>query len=159
MKLIAARSAAYIMLVVIGLIGAAPFVYILILSFKRRIDIISEVPPTLHFEASAIVHNYSEIINYQGILTSLVNSVFVVGISTLLALLIGTPAAYAFSRLDFRGRETWASTILSFRFMPAVAVAVPIYLMMKTIGLTDTYPGLIIPYVAFTTPLLSLIHI
>jgi len=102
---------------------------------------------------AAIQANYGEIVHYQGILTALVNSVMVVGISTLLALIIGTPAAYAFSRFEFRGRETWASTILSFRFMPAVAVAVPIYFMMKAIGLTDTYPGLIIPYVAFTTPL------
>lgn len=150
---IVGRAIAYVVLLLIGLVGIAPFLYLLVLSFKRRIDIISEVPPTLHFDWAAIQANYNEIINYQGILTSLVNSVIVVGISTFLALVIGTPAAYAFSRLQFRGRETWASTILSFRFMPAVAVAVPIYLLMKAIGLTDTYPGLILPYVAFSTPL------
>jgi multiple sugar transport system permease protein len=153
MRRIVGRAIAYVVLLVIGLVGIAPFLYLLVLSFKRRIDIISEVPPTLHFDWAAIQANYNEIINYQGILTSLVNSVMVVGASTLLALVIGTPAAYAFSRLQFRGRETWASTILSFRFMPAVAVAVPIYLMMKAVGLTDTYPGLILPYVAFSTPL------
>ncbi len=153
MKRIVGRAIAYVVLLLIGLVGIAPFLYLLVLSFKRRIDIISEVPPTLHFDWAAIQANYNEIINYQGILTSLVNSVIVVGISTFLALVIGTPAAYAFSRLQFRGRDTWASTILSFRFMPAVAVAVPIYLLMKAIGLTDTYPGLILPYVAFSTPL------
>ncbi len=153
MRRIVGRAIAYVVLLLIGLVGIAPFLYLLVLSFKRRIDIISEVPPTLHFDWAAIQANYNEIINYQGILTSLVNSVIVVGISTFLALVIGTPAAYAFSRLQFRGRDTWASTILSFRFMPAVAVAVPIYLLMKAIGLTDTYPGLILPYVAFSTPL------
>ncbi len=153
MRRIAGRAVAYLVLLLIGLVGIAPFVYLLVLSFKRRIDIISDVPPTLHFDMAAIQANYGEIVHYQGILTALVNSVMVVGISTLLALIIGTPAAYAFSRFEFRGRETWASTILSFRFMPAVAVAVPIYFMMKAIGLTDTYPGLIIPYVAFTIPL------
>jgi len=153
MRRIVGRSIAYVVLLLIGLVGIAPFLYLLVLSFKRRIDIISEVPPTLHFDWAAIQANYNEIINYQGILTSLVNSVIVVGISTFLALVIGTPAAYAFSRLQFRGRDTWASTILSFRFMPAVAVAVPIYLLMKAIGLTDTYPGLILPYVAFSIPL------
>jgi multiple sugar transport system permease protein len=153
MRRIVGRAIAYVVLLLIGLVGIAPFLYLLVLSFKRRIDIISEVPPTLHFDWAAIQANYNEIINYQGILTSLVNSVIVVGISTFLALVIGTPAAYAFSRLQFRGRDTWASTILSFRFMPAVAVAVPIYLLMKAIGLTDTYPGLILPYVAFSIPL------
>jgi multiple sugar transport system permease protein len=63
------------------------------------------------------------------------------------------PAAYAFSRLRFRGRETWSRTILSFRFMPSVAVAIPILLMIRAVGLTDTYPGLILPYVAFALPL------
>jgi multiple sugar transport system permease protein len=153
MRRIVGRAIAYVVLLLIGLVGIAPFLYLLVLSFKRRIDIISEVPPTLHFDWAAIQANYNEIINYQGILTSLVNSVIVVGIATFLALVIGTPAAYAFSRLQFRGRDTWASTILSFRFMPAVAVAVPIYLLMKAIGLTDTYPGLILPYVAFSIPL------
>jgi len=72
---------------------------------------------------------------------------------------IGVPAAYAFSRLPFRGRDTWASTILSFRFMPPVAVAIPIFLMIKAIGFENTYLGLILPYVAFTLPLVIWIMI
>jgi len=153
MTRILARALAYVALVFIGLAAAAPFLYLLLLSFKRRIDIISEVPPSLHIDVPAIVQNYTEVISYQGILTSLQNSILVVGISTLIGLAIATPAAYAFSRFEFRGRDTWASTILSFRFMPAVAVAVPIYLMMKAIGLTDSYVGLILPYTAFAIPL------
>ena len=72
----------------------------------------------------------------------------VTGVSTLIALGLGVPAAYAFSRLRFRGPDTWASTILSFRFMPPVAVAIPIYLMIRSLGLVDTASGLILPYVA-----------
>ena len=72
---------------------------------------------------------------------------------------MGTPAAYAFSRLRFRGRETWASTVLSFRFMPGVAVAIPIFLMISFIGLQNSFPGLILPYVAFTLPLVIWIMI
>ncbi|MEJ7696678.1 MAG: carbohydrate ABC transporter permease, partial [Candidatus Limnocylindrales bacterium] len=68
-------------------------------------------------------------------------------------------AAYAFSRLRFRGSESWASTILSFRFMPPVAVAIPIFLMIKGVGLQNSYPGLILPYVAFTLPLVVWIMI
>ncbi len=67
--------------------------------------------------------------------------------------MLGTPTAYAFSRLRFRGRDRWATTILSLRFMPPVAVAIPILLMMRTTGLVDTYIGLILPYIAFTLPL------
>ena len=75
--------------------------------------------------------------------------IFSVGISIVLA----TPAAYAFSRIRFRAKERVTSTILSLRFMPAVAVAIPVMLMMRFIGLDDTLPGLVIPYVAFSLPL------
>jgi multiple sugar transport system permease protein len=83
----------------------------------------------------------------------------VVGAATLIALIIGTPAAYAFSRLPFRGKDNLASTILSLRFMPPVAVAIPLFLMMKAIGLQDSYFGLILPYVAFSLPLIVWIMI
>ena len=57
------------------------------------------------------------------------------------------------SRGSASGAARLASTILSFRFMPAVAVAIPIFLMVTVVGLQDSFPGLILPYVAFTLPL------
>jgi len=153
------RVVAYVVLVLIAIVGFAPFVYLLLLSTKRRIDIVADVPPTLSFDWNQIVKNYSEVIGSQGMLGFALNSVIVVGLATLLSLVIGVPAAYAFSRLRFRGSESWASTILSFRFMPPVAVAIPIFLMIKGIGLQNSYPGLILPYVAFTLPLVVWIMI
>jgi len=153
------RVAAYVVLVLIAIVGFAPFVYLLLLSTKRRIDIVADVPPTLSFDWNQIVKNYSEVIGSQGMLGFALNSVIVVGLATLLSLVIGVPAAYAFSRLRFRGSESWASTILSFRFMPPVAVAIPIFLMIKGVGLQNSYPGLILPYVAFTLPLVVWIMI
>jgi len=155
----AERVVAYVLLVLIAIVGFAPFVYLLILSGKRRIEIVAEVPPTLDFDWATITRNYSEVIISQGMLGFAVNSVIVVGLATLVALLLGVPAAYAFSRIRFRGSDTWASTILSFRFMPPVAVAVPIFLMVRSIGLEDSYLGLILPYVAFTLPLIVWIMI
>jgi multiple sugar transport system permease protein len=155
----AERAAAYVVLVLIAIVGFAPFVYLLILSTKRRIEIVAEVPPTLDFDWATISRNYSEVIVSQGMLGFALNSVIVVGLSTVVALVLGVPAAYAFSRIRFRGSDTWASTILSFRFMPPVAVAVPIFLMIRAIGLEDSYAGLILPYVAFTLPLIVWIMI
>ena len=122
------------------------------LSTKTRIDIL-EVPPSLDFDWETIKANYDVVINDDNFLTLIKNSIIVTGVSTLIALLIGVPAAYAFSRLRFRGREQWSTTILSFRFMPPVAVAIPIFLMMREIGRSDSFPGLILPYVAFSLPL------
>jgi multiple sugar transport system permease protein len=152
------RIVSYTVLVLIGLLGLAPFVYLLILSFKSRIDVLT-VPPTLHFDWAQIKSNYGNVIHDQGYLTFIQNSAIVTGASTLIALGLGVPAAYAFSRLRFRGSDTWAATILSFRFMPPVAVAIPIFLMIQYLGLVNSYLGLILPYVAFSLPLVVWIMI
>ncbi len=152
------RIVSYTVLVLIGLLGLAPFVYLLILSFKSRIDVLT-VPPTLHFDWAQIKSNYGNVIHDQGYLTFIENSAIVTGASTLIALGLGVPAAYAFSRLRFRGSDTWAATILSFRFMPPVAVAIPIFLMIQYLGLVNSYLGLILPYVAFSLPLVVWIMI
>ena len=159
MKRRVGRFVAYVVLVLLGLIGLAPFVYLAVLSTKRRIEIVAEVPPRLSFDWATITRTYHEVLISQGMLDFVANSVLVVGCATALALVIGTPAAYAFSRLRFRGGETLANTILSMRFMPPIAVAIPIFLMVKGLGLRDTYAGLILPYVAFTLPLVVWIMI
>jgi multiple sugar transport system permease protein len=152
------RVVSYLVLVLIGLVGIAPFLYLLLLSFKSRLEIL-DVPPSLHFDWSTIKANYGQVIHESSYFTFVENSVIVTGIATVIALALGVPAGYAFSRLRFRGSDTWASTILSFRFMPPVAVAIPIYLMIRYLGLLDGYLGLILPYVAFSLPLVVWIMI
>jgi ABC-type glycerol-3-phosphate transport system permease component len=146
------RAFAYLMLLIVAIVGFAPFVIIVILSTKARIDIL-QVPPTLDFDIDQIVANYRDVLVTRGFFGFIGNSIIVTTITVVASLIIATPAAYAFSRYRFRGRDTWASTILSFRFMPVVAVAIPILLMMRTLNLADTLPGLVIPYVAFSLPL------
>jgi len=153
------RIAAYLVLVALGVVGIAPFLYLLVLSFKRRIEILTQVPPALTFDWATIERTYVEVLFRQGMLGFVGNSVIVVGAATVLALVIGTPAAYAFSRIRFRGDESLASSILSMRFMPPIAVAIPLFLMVKAIGLQDTYLGLILPYTAFALPLVVWIMI
>jgi multiple sugar transport system permease protein len=152
------RGVSYVVLILIGIIGIAPFLYLLLLSFKSELQTF-DVPPTLHFDWATIKSNYGQVIHENGYFTFVENSVIVTGISTLIALVLGVPAAYAFSRLRFRGSDNLASTILSFRFMPPVAVAIPIYLMIRYIGQVNTFPGLILPYVAFSLPLVVWIMI
>lgn len=147
------RFVAYLGLVALGVVGLAPFLYLAVLSTKKRIEIVAQVPPTLNFNWAQITKNYSEVLFSQGMLSFTLNSIVVVAASTFIAILIGTPAAYAFSRLKFAGSDRMSSTILSMRFMPPIAVAIPLFLMVKTIGLTNTYAGLILPYVSFSLPL------
>ncbi len=153
------RVIAYLFLIVLGVVGAAPFLYLAVLSTKKRIEILAQVPPTLNFSWAQAAKNYNEVLFSQGMLSFTVNSIIVVGIATAAAVVIGTPAAYAFSRLRFRYSEQLASTILSMRFMPPIAVAIPLFLMVKAVGLQDTYLGLILPYIAFSLPLVVWIMI
>ena len=153
------RMLAYATLILIGIGGIAPFLYLAILSTKRRIEIVAQVPPSLSFDWQVAARNYREVLWEQGMADFTLNSLFVVSIATLLAVLIGLPAAYAFSRIRFRGSDGLASFILSMRFMPPIAVAIPLFLMMRWVGLTDTYAGLILPYVAFSLPLVVWIMI
>lgn len=159
MRLRPGRIVAYVFLVILGGIGLAPFLYLAVLSTKKRIEITAQVPPTLNFNWTQIAKNYNEVLFGQGMLWFTVNSLIVVAAATLIAIIIGVPAAYAFSRLKFRNSDSLASTILSMRFMPPIAVAIPLFLMIKAGGLQDTYAGLILPYVAFSLPLVIWIMI
>ena len=159
MKRTIGRAFAYLVLIMLGLAGIAPIVYLGVLSTKKRIEILAQVPPTLDFKWSRITKNYDEVLFSQGMLEFTVNSIIVVGATTVLVLVIATPAAYAFSRFRFRGNENLAFTILSMRFMPPIAIAIPLYLMMQWVGTQDSYLGLILPYIAFSLPLVVWIMI
>jgi len=74
------------------------------------------------------------------------NSVLVGFGSTLLSVALGTLAAYAFSRFRVPGKDDWLFFILSTRMMPPIAVAIPVYLMYRAAGLSDTHLGLILLY-------------
>ena len=79
----------------------------------------------------------------------LLNSIIIGGGSTILAVGLGTLAAYAFSRFDVAGKDDLLFFILSTRMLPPVVVVIPIYLMYSTLGLRDTHFGLILLYTTF----------
>ena len=83
---------------------------------------------------------------------ALLNSVVVAGASTILATVLGVPAAWAYSRFTLRAKKDQLFFILSTRFMPPVVVVIPIFLMYRTLGLIDSQFGLILIYTAFNVP-------
>jgi multiple sugar transport system permease protein len=80
------------------------------------------------------------------------NSVFIGGSSVLLALLIGTSAAYAFSRFPLKGNDTYLFMILTTRMMPPIIAIIPIFVLFRIFGLSGTYVGIIALYTAFNLP-------
>jgi len=146
------RSISYLTLIIIALVGIFPIAYLFLLSTKRRIDI-GDVPPSLKIEWVVVVENYKEVLFDRSYISSTVNTLTITSVVVIISLIIGTPAAYALSRLKIKGSERISSTILSLRFMPPVAVAIPILLSMRFLHVANTRIGLIIPYVAFSLPL------
>jgi multiple sugar transport system permease protein len=77
------------------------------------------------------------------------NSLIIATTSTILSVLFGVLAAYAFSRFDVPGKDDMLFFILSTRMLPPVVVTIPIFLMYRELGLFDTYPGIIVLYTVF----------
>jgi multiple sugar transport system permease protein len=82
-----------------------------------------------------------------------VNSIGICLIATFVALVFGTMAAYAIARLDFPGKKTIVAVSLLISMFPQIALVTPLFKILTTIGLFDTWLGLIIPYVTFALPL------
>ena len=80
------------------------------------------------------------------------NSLFISGVSVLLALAIGTIAAFGFSRYPLKGNDTYLFMILTTRMLPAIVVIIPIFIMFRVTGLAGTYAGIIALYTMFNLP-------
>lgn len=77
------------------------------------------------------------------------NSIMISSVSVLLALIIGTLAAYGFSRYPLKGNDTYLFIILTTRMLPAIVVIIPVILMFRAVGLSGSYIGIILLYTAF----------
>jgi multiple sugar transport system permease protein len=99
------------------------------------------------------LHNYRDIFN-SGIFTdALRNSIGIGLISTALAVVLACAAAYAIARLDFPGKRLILAAALAVAMFPQISLVGPLYNLWRQIGLYDTWPGLIIPYMTFALPL------
>jgi ABC-type glycerol-3-phosphate transport system permease component len=81
------------------------------------------------------------------------NSAVVAGATTVLAVSIGALCAYALARLRFAGRRALLAVVLAVAMFPQISLVSPLFLLLRQLGLINTYPGLVLPYLTFATPL------
>ncbi|MBK1631812.1 sugar ABC transporter permease [Thiohalocapsa halophila] len=126
-----------------------PMAWILSLSLKPAADLADKrfVPQRVSLE------HYRAIFADDQFPAALWNSIGIASIATLLAVLLAMFAAYAIVRLRFRGRQLVLAAALSIAMFPPVAVIGPLFELWRNLGLYDTWPGLILPYMTFTLPL------
>ena len=128
-----------------------PVAWIISLSFKGPTETAAGSPQFLPQKPT--LQNYSDIIDNPDFKDSLINSFGIAAISTFLSVILATLAAYAIARLDFKGKRFVLSTALAIAMFPVVALVGPLFDLWRTLGLFNTWPGLIIPYMSFTLPL------
>lgn len=137
-------------IVTILALALTPYLWLLLTSFKTRLDALSGTPvwlftPTFeHYPAVFIDKNY---------LPLLWNSVLIAGVTTALSLLFGVPAAYVFARHDFPGKEDLFFFFLTTRMAPPISVVVPMFLLFTVLGITDTPLAVIMAHSTFNLSL------
>jgi multiple sugar transport system permease protein len=129
-----------------------PVAWVISLSLKTPATVSDKkfIPEDITFE------NYTTL--FEGgfdspLLRPLINSVAIALIATTIAVTLASFTAYAIARLDFPGKAVILAGALAIAMFPPISVVGPLFDMWRTLGLYDTYPGLVIPYLTFALPL------
>ncbi len=141
--------ATYALLLGAIFIWSVPVIWVVMTSLKPR-TLIFNSPPTILFLPT--LHNYIEALETGGIVKSIVNSTIISVFSTMLAIVVAVPAAYAYSRLRFRMRTPLTFYTLLMQMAPPMGLLIPFYYALSELGLLDTYVGLITIYLTITIP-------
>ena len=126
-----------------------PIYWIFLTSFKTPLLINEKVPV---FWFTPTLENYQHLFTEFKFASILRNSLIVTATTTFIVIVLALLAAYALSRIDVPGGKHVALWMLSLRFMPPIAIVLPFFIAWQRVGLTDTYLGLILIYVAFNLP-------
>jgi multiple sugar transport system permease protein len=129
---------------------ALPVLWMVLASFKTRAQV-SQLPPEIVF--SPTLDNYREVFRDSDFPRYLLNSTTIAVSSTVLSVALGFLAAYAFVRLRQKRDDGLLFWILTMRMVPPLAVLVPFFKMMTTLGLYDTRYGLALVYTTFNLPI------
>jgi multiple sugar transport system permease protein len=97
--------------------------------------------------------NYDAVFSDDTFINALINSIGIASIATFISIVLAAMAAYATSRLNFTGKALILSGALAVAMFPPISIVGSLFNIWRSIGLYDTWPGLIIPYMTFTLPL------
>jgi multiple sugar transport system permease protein len=135
--------------VVVFVLVLFPPLMLFLTSIKTNVDAL-KYPPVWIFRP--VVSNYREIFGLMPFGSYLANSFIVAIISTIIALTLGSLAAYGLARFRFKRSKDLSFWILSIRMTPPVAAAIPIFIIMRTFRLLDTQFALVLAYCTFNLP-------
>ncbi len=142
----AKRAGVNFLLILTGILTIFPLAWMLSVSFMARGEA-SHFPPPL-LPASPTLANYRELLGAEGILRQGFNSLWLALAATAMSVTFNVAAGYAFAKLRFPGREQLFRTLLGALVIPAQVTMMPLFLMLKSMGLVNTYTGALVPWIA-----------
>ena len=128
-----------------SLVVVLPVIWMALMMFKPEAIMFAR-PPIWLFQPTLDHFDY---VLAHGFVWNLVASLVIALASTVLVVVVGTPAAYAFARFPIRRRDDLLLFVLATRMAPPIALAIPFYLIYARVGLLDTYVGLVVAYLTF----------
>lgn len=149
MNLRYSRFAHLLALLILLAFTVFPFFWMVASSLKNQTDLLAS-PPVWTFVPT--LDHYREVWSDPAVLQAIINSMVVAGGTTLLAIAIGTPAAYALARFEFRGKKDLWFWFISNRMVSPIVLALPVYIMAQQTGLLDTRLVLVLIYLSFALP-------
>ncbi len=142
------RIAFYLLVIFIVVVAVFPFYYAILTSLKSGTDLFR----ITYFPTSFSLANYVNVLNSGSFPQNLLNSIFVASVTVLLALFLAITAAFALSRVRFRGRGLILMTILAVSMFPQIAVLAGLFELIRFLGIYNTPWALIFSYTIFTLP-------
>lgn len=127
-----------------------PFYWMVSSSLKDQTDLLAS-PPVWLFRPT--LANYEAILADANVTNAILNSLIVASATTALSVLLGTPAAYALARFEFRGKADLWFWFISNRMVSPIVLALPVYVLSRQVGLLNTYWVLILVYLTFCLPI------
>lgn len=135
--------------------GFFPMAWTFLTSLKNETELVSR--PISYLPRDGSLGNYLEVFRAQPFATFFLNSMVVSVAATVLCVTIAALAAYALARLRLRGRRAYTIAVVAASMFPVISLVVPLFKTMRALGILNTYPALILPYVALSLPIAILV--
>jgi ABC-type glycerol-3-phosphate transport system permease component len=140
-----------VFLVLVCTFSLFPFLWMVITSVKEQREIMS-IPPTL-VPSTLTAGHYGDVFTKSNMPRYFINSTIIATGSTVIALVFSILGGYGFARFRFRGRAFLQNAVLSSQMLPTAAIIVPVFIILRTVHLLNSDPGLILAYLIITMPL------
>jgi multiple sugar transport system permease protein len=152
LRLRLSNSTFYFLIVLVGLIGLIPLYFIGLTSLKPDLLLFTR-PPVFFFPPT--LDGYVKVLKRSDFILAYRNTIIVGLLTTVFSLYLGTTCGYALARAKFRGSQMISVWILLIRMAPPIGFALPLYVMLRTLRLLDTFPGLVLVYLTRTLPFVT----